>query len=151
MHRKSAYILFLAVLGMLALGIVMLFSTSAFAQRQPWRRLFRQTSGLWLCVGLSSASRQRLSIIISGNAPGGSGSVSRSRARALFRSPPRNEYQWLASLGGFGQFAFQPSDFAKIAAVFFLAFWYSRYEKATGIPFKGFIVPIAHRRFFDGA
>ncbi len=30
MHRKSAYILFLAVLAMLVIGIVMLFSTSAF-------------------------------------------------------------------------------------------------------------------------
>src|SRR5437870_1036150 len=32
MHRKSAYILFLAVLGLLVIGIVMLFSTSAFAR-----------------------------------------------------------------------------------------------------------------------
>src|SRR5205814_9765225 len=31
-HRKSAYFLFLAVLGMLVIGIVMLFSTSAFAK-----------------------------------------------------------------------------------------------------------------------
>ena len=32
MHRKSAYILFLAVLALLVIGIVMLFSTSAFAR-----------------------------------------------------------------------------------------------------------------------
>jgi hypothetical protein len=32
MHRKSAYFLFVAVLGVLAIGVVMLFSTSAFAR-----------------------------------------------------------------------------------------------------------------------
>ena len=32
MRRKSAYILFLAVLGLLVIGIVMLFSTSAYAR-----------------------------------------------------------------------------------------------------------------------
>ena len=32
MQRKSAYFLFLAVLAMLVIGVVMLFSTSAFAR-----------------------------------------------------------------------------------------------------------------------
>ena len=32
MQRKSAYFLFLAVLTMLVIGVVMLFSTSAFAR-----------------------------------------------------------------------------------------------------------------------
>ena len=31
MHRKSAYLVFVAVLGLLVIGIIMLFSTSAFA------------------------------------------------------------------------------------------------------------------------
>ena len=37
MHRKSAYILFLAVLGLLAIGIVILFSTGAFASVSRFR------------------------------------------------------------------------------------------------------------------
>ena len=32
MHRKSAYFMFIAVLVMLVIGLVMLFSTSAFAR-----------------------------------------------------------------------------------------------------------------------
>src|SRR5205807_1303617 len=54
MHRKSAYLLFLAVLGMLVIGIVMLFSTSAFARDShgdPYFFLKRQA--LWLGIGLA--------------------------------------------------------------------------------------------------
>jgi cell division protein FtsW len=54
MHRKSAYILTLAVLGMLVIGIVMLFSTSAFAKDSRGdvyffirRRLSGSASGWW--------------------------------------------------------------------------------------------------------
>ena len=46
MHRKSAYILFLAVLGMLVIGIVMLFSTSAFAKDSHGDMyILRETAG----------------------------------------------------------------------------------------------------------
>jgi LysM repeat protein len=58
MHRKSAYILFLAVLGLLVIGIVMLFSTSAFARdshgdvyffhQTPGDVVWRRTCGLHL-------------------------------------------------------------------------------------------------------
>src|SRR5713226_639722 len=54
MHRKSAYLLFLAVLGVLVIGIVMLFSTSAFARDShgdPYFFLKRQA--LWLGIGLA--------------------------------------------------------------------------------------------------
>ena len=60
----------------------------------------------------------------------------RPRARRpgpLFRSACRNADQRLAPLGRSSvRFTFQPSEIAKVAAVFFLAWWFARYEKASG-------------------
>src|SRR3954462_2469822 len=53
MHRKSAYILFLAVLVMLVIGIVMLFSTSAFARSSHNDMYyFIKRQAIWLGIGL---------------------------------------------------------------------------------------------------
>jgi len=53
MHRKSAYFLFLAVLGMLVIGIVMLFSTSAFARDSHGDvYFFMKRQAVWLGLGL---------------------------------------------------------------------------------------------------
>src|ERR1700741_2298623 len=54
MHRKSAYILFLAVLALLVIGIVMLFSTSAFARDSHGDvYFFIKRQAIWLGVGLT--------------------------------------------------------------------------------------------------
>src|SRR6266496_1626897 len=69
MQRKSAHFLFIAVLGMLVIGIVMLFSTSAFARDAHGDvYFFIKRQSLWLGIGLT----------IFGTTPGGSGSCSRS-------------------------------------------------------------------------
>src|SRR5439155_845024 len=53
MHRKSAYILFLAVLGLLVIGIVMLFSTSAFARDSHGDvYFFIKRQAVWFGIGL---------------------------------------------------------------------------------------------------
>src|SRR6266487_1734052 len=53
MHRKSAYILFLAVLGLLVIGIVMLFSTSAFARDSHGDiYFFIRRQAIWFGIGL---------------------------------------------------------------------------------------------------
>ena len=53
MHRKSAYILFLAVLGLLAIGIVILFSTGAFAKTATATFIFScERHAIWLGIGL---------------------------------------------------------------------------------------------------
>src|SRR5256884_9471620 len=54
MYRKSAYFLFVAVLGLLVIGIVMLFSTSAVAKDShgdPY--FFLKHQSLWFGVGLA--------------------------------------------------------------------------------------------------
>ncbi|PYK86757.1 MAG: putative lipid II flippase FtsW [Verrucomicrobia bacterium] len=145
MHRKSAYILFLAVLGMLVIGIVMLFSTSAFARDSHGDvYFFIRRQAIWLGVGLAVCTVaalidyhfwQRTWWLWFGLA---------FIALALCFVPHlgmriNGSRRWV----GLGQFGFQPSEIAKIAAVFFLAAWFSRYEKATSSLLRGFVLPLA--------
>ena len=145
MHRKSAYILFLAVLGMLVIGIVMLFSTSAFARDSHGDvYFFIRRQAIWLGIGLAVCTVaalidyhfwQRTWWLWFGLA---------FIALALCFVPHlgmriNGSHRWV----GLGQFGFQPSEIAKIAAVFFLAAWFSRYEKATGSLLRGFVLPLA--------
>jgi cell division protein FtsW len=145
MHRKSAYILFLAVLGVLVIGIIMLFSTSAFA-RDSHNDVyyFVKRQGLWLGVGLVACIFAALVdyhfwlrtwwiwfglVLI---------------ALALCFVPhigilKNGSRRWV----GYHSVSFQPSEMAKVAAVFFLAFWYTRYEKSSSQLLRGFVIPLA--------
>jgi len=144
MHRKSAYILFLAVLGLLAIGIVILFSTGAFAKdshNDVYYFLRRHT--LWLGLGLVACAIaalvdyhfwQRTWWIWFALSLGG---------LALCFLPPfghkiNGSWRWLEFHG----FTCQPSEFAKMAAVFFLAFWFSRYETESNRLWRGFVLPM---------
>lgn len=145
MHRKSAGVLFFAVLGVLVIGIVMLFSTSAFARDSHGDAyFFLKRQALWLSIGLV---------------------ICFAVALIDYHFWQRTWWLWLAlalltlalcfvpHLGlringsrrwiGLGPVAFQPSEIAKIATVFFLAWWFAHYEKATRHPVFGFAIPLA--------
>lgn len=144
MHRKSAYILFLAVLGMLVIGIVMLFSTSAFARDSHGDvYFFIKRQSVWLGIGLVGCAVAALTDyhfwirtwwVWFGLA-----------AMALvFCFVPHlgmrinGSRRWV----GVGPFTFQPSEVAKVGAVFFLAYWYARNEKESSQILKGFAIPL---------
>lgn len=145
MHRKSAYFLFLAVLGMLVIGVVMLFSTSAFARNSHGDMYyFIKRQGVWLGIGLA---------------------VCIAAALLDYHFWQRTWWIWLAlalvtlslcyvpGIGqringsrrwvGFGSLNFQPSEIAKIATVIFLAWWFSRFEKEQRTLVYGFAAPLA--------
>jgi cell division protein FtsW len=143
MHRKSAYFLFLAVLGMLVIGIVMLFSTSAFARDSHGDvYFFMKRQVIWLGVGLSVCTVaalvdyhfwQRTWWIWFGLA---------LITLALCFVPHvgmriNGSRRWV----GFGPATFQPSEIAKVAVVFFLAWWFARLEKGSGRIVQGFVIP----------
>jgi cell division protein FtsW len=143
MHRKSAYFLFLAVLGMLVIGIVMLFSTSAFARDSHGDvYFFMKRQVIWLGVGLSVCTVaalvdyhfwQRTWWIWFGLA---------LITLALCFVPHvgmriNGSRRWV----GFGPVTFQPSEIAKVAVVFFLAWWFARLEKGSGRIVQGFVIP----------
>jgi cell division protein FtsW len=145
MRRKSAYLLFLAVLALLVIGIVMLFSTSAFARDSHGDPLFfLKRQAAWLGVGLAICITaalidyhfwQRTWWIWLGIA---------AITLALCFVPHigmriNGSRRWL----GIGPLSFQPSEIAKIASVFFLAWWFARYEKSTSHPLFGFAIPLA--------
>ena len=145
MQRKSAYLLFVAVLGLLVIGIVMLFSTSAFARDSHGDALFfLKRQSLWLGVGLFVCIAtalidyhfwQRIWWIW----------VAVALITLAFCFVPHigmrinGSRRWI----GFGPIGFQPSEIAKLAAVFFLAWWFSRYEQLTKHPLFGFAIPLA--------
>ena len=145
MHRKSAYFLFLAVLGMLVIGIVMLFSTSAFARDSHGDvYFFMKRQVVWLGVGLVVCTVaalvdyhfwQRTWWIWFGLA---------LLALTLCFVPHvgmriNGSRRWV----GLGPVTFQPSEIAKVAALFFLAWWFARYEKGAGRILQGFVIPFA--------
>ena len=133
-HRKSAYFFSLAVLAMLVIGIVMLFSTSAFAKDSHGDvYFFLKRQAVWLGVGLvvcTDCGPGRLPFLAADLVD-----LVRSRRRhpgVVFCAASRAADQRFAPLGRLWQLEFQPSEIAKVAAVFFLACWYSHYEKASG-------------------
>jgi len=145
MHRKSAYILFLAVLGMLVIGIVMLFSTSAFARDSHGDvYFFIRRQAIWLGIGLAVCTVAALIDYHFWQQTWWLWFGLAFIALALCFVPHlgmriNGSRRWV----GLGPLGFQPSEIAKIAAVFFLAAWFSRYEKATGSLLRGFALPLA--------
>jgi cell division protein FtsW len=145
MHRKSAYFMFVAVLIMLVIGIVMLFSTSAFARDSHGDvYFFIKRQGIWLGVGLAVCTVaalvdyhfwQRTWWLWFGLAV---------VALVLCFVPHlgmriNGSRRWV----GLGPFGFQPSEIAKVATVFFLAYWFAREEKPGKSLLANFVVPIS--------
>ncbi|CAN5129225.1 putative lipid II flippase FtsW [soil metagenome] len=145
MHRKSAYFLCLAVLGMLVIGIVMLFSTSAFALDSKGDPLyFVKRQSVWLVAGVIACA---VAAMVDYHFWGRTWWIWLGLAAltlALCYIPPfgvrlNGSRRWI----DIASFRFQPSEFARIAVVFFLAWWFVRQEKNSGRIVQGFLIPIA--------
>ena len=143
MQRSSIYLLMFTVVGLVTLGMVMLFSTSAFAQDShgdPYYFLKRQL--IWMVLGLGACFAGAfidyhfwrktwkiwfgVSVLL----------------LALCFVPHvglriNGSHRWIK----LGFFPFQPSELAKIAGVFFLAWWFSREETKPGKFLQGFVIP----------
>lgn len=143
MHRHAVYVLIVSVLGLIAIGIVMLFSTSAFAQDSRGDMLyFVKRQGLWLVVGTAVCITAALvdyhwwrrtwwlwfagSVVL----------------LSLCFIPPigmkiNGSWRWL----NLGFMTLQPSELAKVAAVIFLAWWFTKYEAHRKEFWRGFVFP----------
>jgi cell division protein FtsW len=144
-HRKSAYFLVLAVLGMLVIGIVMLFSTSAFAKDSHGDMyFFVKRQAVWLGVGLVVCAvaamidyhfwlrtwwiwfALALIALVFCFVPHFGMRINGSR-------------RWVS----LGPASFQPSEVAKVAVIFFLAAWFAAREKESSQFLQGFVIPFA--------
>src|ERR1044071_9123584 len=145
MHRKSAYILFLAVLGLLALGIVILFSTGAFARdAHNDSYYFLRRHAIWLGIGILACCIGALVDYHFWQKSWWIWFLLSLVGLALCFLPPlrhriNGSWRWLEFHG----ITCQPSAFAKIAAGFLLGFWFSRYEAQSKQLWRGFILPMA--------
>ncbi|KAG0506197.1 MAG: putative peptidoglycan glycosyltransferase FtsW [Candidatus Udaeobacter sp.] len=145
MRRKSAYILFLAVLGLLVIGIVMLFSTSAYARDSHGDvYFFIKRQAIWIGIGLVACVFAALVNYQFWQKTWWLWFAVALAALALCYVPHigmriNGSRRWV----GYGPITFQPSELAKIATIFFLAAWFARSEKPDGNALSGFIIPLA--------
>jgi cell division protein FtsW len=145
MHRKSAYILFLAVLGLLVIGIVMLFSTSAYARDSHGDvYFFIKRQAIWIGIGLAGCIFAALVNYQFWQKTWWLWFALALAALALCYIPHigmriNGSRRWV----GYGPITFQPSELAKITIIFFLAAWFARSEKPDGNALRGFIIPLA--------
>jgi len=145
MHRKSAYILFLAVLGLLVIGIVMLFSTSAFARDSHGDvYFFIKRQAVWFGVGLVVCVVAALVDYHLWQRTWWLWFALALLALSLCYFPHigmrlNGSRRWI----GLGPITFQPSELAKLAAIVFLAAWFARREKAEQNLLFGLILPLA--------
>jgi cell division protein FtsW len=145
MHRKSAYILFLAVLGLLVIGIVMLFSTSAYARDSHGDvYFFIRRQAIWVGIGLVACIFAALTNYHFWQKTWWFWFALALAALALCYIPHigmriNGSRRWV----GYGPITFQPSELAKIATVFFLASWFAQREKPGGSVLSGFVLPLA--------
>jgi cell division protein FtsW len=145
MQRNAIYALLLTVVGLTGLGIVMLFSTSAFAQESHGDiYFFVKRQAFWLTISIFCALIGALvdyhwwkkiwwvvfliSIIL---------------LILCFVQPIglkiNGSHRWIQL--GFG--TFQPSELAKVAVVLFTAWWFEKFEKESDTFLKGFVFPMA--------
>jgi len=143
MQRNAIYVLLLMVAGLVALGLVMLFSTSAFAQDSHGDiYYFVKRQGLWLVIGLMIGIAIAMIdyhfwmkwwwvvfalavlLLVCCFVPHIGMRINGS-------------HRWI-KLG----MVFQPSELAKIASILFLSWWYSRTDISFHTFKDGLLIPM---------
>ena len=145
MRRRTGYVLILSMVSLLAIGIVMLSSTGAFASDSRGDMFyFIKRQSMWLVIG--GAALVGASLL-----------DYRLYARywpwvyglavvllVLCFVPPigmkiNGAWRWI----NLGFASFQPSELGKVAVIFFLAWWYQRHEERSSEFLHGFALPLA--------
>jgi cell division protein FtsW len=144
MHKQSAYILVLAVAVLVTIGLVMLYSTGAFAPDSHGDQFnFLKKQSFWLAVGFIFSI---LFALLDYHRLERSWYVLFPIALALltlcFIRPVgmrvNGSWRWIHA----GPVTFQPSELAKLVAIIFIAWWFSKFEaKCKGI-LMGLIYPV---------
>ena len=145
MQRNAIYTLLLTVVGLTTIGIVMLFSTSAFAQESHGDiYFFVKRQGFWLTISLLCALvgalvdyhwwKKTWWIFFA---------ISFALLILCFVPPIGLKINGSCRWINVGIGTFQPSELAKLAVLFFVAWWFEKFEKDSGRLFKGFVYPMA--------
>jgi cell division protein FtsW len=143
MARHSIYAVLISMMILIGIGIVMLFSTGAFAHDSRGDMyFFVKRQSMWLVVGMAACVAGALIDYQWWRKTWGLVFAVAVVLLILCFIPPigmkiNGSWRWL----NLGFMAFQPSELAKIASVFFLAWWFTKYEKKTKSLFMGFVAP----------
>lgn len=144
MRGRTAFILVISIVSLLAVGIVMLQSTGAFARDSHGdMHYFVRRQAVWLLVGLAAMVAAALTDYrwwgkfwpyLYGLAV---------LLLILCFLPPigmkiNGSWRWL----NLGFASFQPSELGKVATLVFLAWWYHRHENETKSFLRGFAMPL---------
>jgi cell division protein FtsW len=142
LSRNAAFLVVLVVLSLCGLGIVMLYSASAFSQGDGDSLVFVRDQGLWLVLGLiafgvTSLTDYRLwyryvwiilaitsVLLVLCYVPG----IGRKINGAS---------RWISA----GGITLQPSELAKIAMILFMGAWYSCHGREVKTLRNGFLIP----------
>jgi cell division protein FtsW len=145
MQRNVAYLLLIVMLGLIALGLVMLTSTSAVLAPVDMNGVYSnlRKQCVWLsiggivCVFLSRYDYQKLLRF----APWALGFACFLLALCLvphIGARINGSARWIRVAG----WTYQPSEFAKLALVLFLSWWMGKNQRRTGEFLRGFLLPI---------
>lgn len=146
MQRNSAIILLGAVFFLVIVGFVMLVSTCVFSAHAP------------AADGYHEAKRQAVSLVLGIGALWAASMIDyrfwKRHVWTVFAvvscflllcyvpvigQEVNGEQRWI----GMGALRIQPSEMAKLAVVFFLAYWFTRHPDCGKHPLKGFLYPLA--------
>ncbi len=142
MHKQSAYILVLAVAVLVTIGLVMLYSTGAFAPDSHGDQFnFLKKQGFWLGVGFLFSI---LFALLDYHRLERSWYIMFPLTIALltlcFVRPIgmrlNGSSRWIHA----GPVTFQPSELAKLVAIIFAAWWFSKFEAKC----KGFLMGVIY-------
>jgi cell division protein FtsW len=143
MHRQSAYILVLAVAVLVTIGLVMLYSTGAFAPDSHGDQFnFLKKQSFWLGVGfIFSILFALLDYHLLEKAWFALFPLALGLLTLCFIRPIgmriNGSWRWIHA----GPVTFQPSELAKLVAIVFIAWWFSKFEPKCNRFLIGLIFP----------
>ena len=144
MHRQSAYILVLAVAVLVTIGLVMLYSTGAFAPDSHGDQFnFLKKQSFWLGVGFAFSilfallDYHQLEKAWFALFPLALGLLTLCFIRPIGMRI-NGSWRWIHA----GPVTFQPSELAKLVAIIFIAWWFSKFEAKCKQFLMGLIFPV---------
>lgn len=144
MSKNSAFILVLSVAALVSIGMVMLFSTGAYAHDAHGDAFFfLKRQGVWLALGIVVCvaasvvdyhvwARLWLPLLL----------VSAGLLALCFVPHIGLKLNGSRRWVRFGFIVFQPSELAKFTAVLTLAWWFTRFEQRSSQFLHGFVLPL---------
>ncbi len=144
MSKNSAFILVVCVAALVSIGLVMLFSTSAYARDAHGDAYyFLKRQGAWLVIGMVACTAAALIDYHLWAKAWLPLFLLAAALLALCFVPHiglrlNGSSRWVK----LGPIVFQPSELAKFAGIVALAWWFTRYEPRSSHFLHGFVLPM---------